>query len=125
MEYKDVLNAPSVQIADPSERIEIVRNYTNPSTYGESTTGTVAYYVATDDSVKMQIVMSIDGSLEIQNNYLGCTVRETDENTPWKIRDPLHAWAEVYVNGEQRSFNGTDRIFLGENEFPSHGSKVL
>ena len=125
MEYKDVLNAPSVQIADPSERIEIVRNYTNPSTYGESTTGTVAYYVATDDSVKMQIVMSIDGSLEIQNNYLGCTVRETDENTPWKIRDPLHAWAEVYVNGEQRSFNGTDRIFLGENEFPSTAQKFF
>ena len=125
MNYKDVLNAPSVQIADPSERTEIVRNYTNPSTYGESTTGTVAYYVATDDSVKMQIVMSIDGSLEIQNNYLGCTVRETDENTPWKIRDPLNAWAEVYVNGEQRSFNGTDRIFLGENEFPSTAQKFF
>ena len=125
MEYKDVLNAPSVQIADPSERIEITRNYTNPSTYGESTTGTVAYYVATDDSVKMQIVMSIDGSLEIQNNYLGCTVRETDENTPWKIRDPLNAWAEVYVNGEQRMFNGTDRIFLGENEFPSTAQKLF
>ena len=116
--YADVINPSLVQIAVPSTEVVNIMNETNPITYVEATTGTVAHYIATSDTINLQILLSMDGSLEIENSYLGCALRPPAAPDDWDIRDPLNAWAEVWINGKQQSFNGTDQVFLGKNEFP-------
>ena len=117
--YADVLNPPSIQIAIPTTKSEITLNESGPILEALATTGTVAYYMATDSNVKVQIIMSIDGELQIENTYVGC---KTTRNPPPPPRtwDPLEAWAEVWINGIKKQTTDDDnRIYLGKNEFPA------
>ena len=109
IDYVDVLNPASIQIALPSERHEI---FTQDSeiTFAELQTGTATYHIATSESIDAQILMSIDGELTIENAYrLGNSV-PPDPPIPW---DPLEGWVDIWING-----NSTKSIKLGINEFP-------
>ena len=116
--YADVLNPTFIQVAVPNSYSEIQVSEDSTITDVDITTGTVTYHLATDAVLQAQVLMSIDGSLEIVNEY--CT---TSPPPPPRTWDPLEGWLIVWVNGEEYEFekgNSASKIIsLGKNEYPN------
>ena len=111
VQYKDVLTTASVRIATPGSQTVPYADSTSPILNASATTDTTAQHISTEESLNVQILMSIDGEIEITNNYVTCTepveVVQNDDN-------PLRGYAEIFINGVYR-----ESIELGANEFPN------